>query len=88
MELPVCGKCGFVTVMSDGRRVVSGYQMVPLSDYGEGGTPVDYKAWACVSEKCQHVIRIDKGHVTYMKERPARDDDEGGWERGASRQRR
>jgi hypothetical protein len=51
-QIPPCLKCG------------TGF-LVPLSDYGEQGSSVAYKAWACVNPKCGFSVRVDKGAVTY-----------------------
>lgn len=39
--------------------------LLPLSDYGQEGASVTYKAWACNSPDCGFSLRIDKGEVTY-----------------------
>ena len=39
--------------------------LVPLSDYGQDGAAVTYKAWACSNPNCGFSIRIDKGEVTF-----------------------
>ena len=39
--------------------------LLPLSDYGQEGAAVTYKAWACTNPECGFSIRIDKGEVTY-----------------------
>ena len=57
MELksfPQCQKC------KDG-------VLIPLSDYGQEGASVTYKAWACSNPECGFSLRIDKGEVTYGK---------------------
>ena len=54
MELPSCQKC------NDGT-------MIPLSDYGQQGSAVVFKAWVCANPKCGFSIRVDKGEVTYGK---------------------
>jgi hypothetical protein len=41
--------------------------LVPLSDYGQDGAAVTYKAWACSNPDCGFTLRIDKGEVTYGK---------------------
>jgi hypothetical protein len=41
--------------------------LLPLSDYGQEGATVTYKAWACNNPDCGFSIRIDKGEVTYGK---------------------
>ena len=53
-KLPLvrCKKCGMGA-------------MLPLSDYGQDGAAVLYKAWVCDSPACGFNIRIDKGQVTY-----------------------
>lgn len=52
-ELPKCSKCGKAV-------------MVPLSDYGPEGATVVIKAWCCLNEKCQFIIRADKGVISYQ----------------------
>jgi hypothetical protein len=39
--------------------------LVPLSDYGQEGAAVTYKAWACINPECGFSLRIDKGEVTF-----------------------
>lgn len=39
--------------------------LIPLSDYGQEGAAVTYKAWACNNPDCGFSIRIDKGEVSY-----------------------
>ena len=39
--------------------------LIPLSDYGQEGAAVTYKAWACTNPECGFSLRIDKGEVTY-----------------------
>ena len=51
-EFPHCVKCN------------SGV-LIPLSDYGQDGASVTYKAWACTNPDCGFSIRVDKGEVTY-----------------------
>ncbi len=41
--------------------------LLPLSDYGQDGAAVTYKAWACNNPDCGFSLRIDKGEVTYGK---------------------
>lgn len=43
----------------------NGGVLVPLSDYGQDGATVTYKAWACSNPNCGFSIRIDKGEVTF-----------------------
>lgn len=43
----------------------SGGLLVPLSDYGQEGAAVTYKAWACTNPDCGFSLRIDKGEVSY-----------------------
>ena len=54
MEFPKCLKC------SDG-------VLIPLSDYGQEGSAVIFKAWACSDPECGFSLRIDKGEVTFGK---------------------
>ena len=41
--------------------------MIPLSDYGQEGASVLFKAWVCMNPDCGFSLRIDKGEVTYGK---------------------
>ena len=59
MELPKCQKCDNGT-------------LIPLSDYGQDGASVMYKAglmsrrsWVCINPDCGFSLRIDKGEVSY-----------------------
>ena len=52
LPLVRCKKCGIGT-------------MLPLSDYGQDGAAVLYKAWVCDSPSCGYNLRIDRGEVTY-----------------------
>src|SRR5437016_51846 len=54
MELPKCQKCNNGT-------------LIPLSDYGQEGASVIFKAWACTNPECGFSLRVDKGEVTYGK---------------------
>ena len=48
---PTCRKC------TDG-------VLLPLSDYGRDGAPIQYKAWVCNNPSCGFNIRIDNGEVS------------------------
>jgi hypothetical protein len=52
MAFPPCQKCN------------AGI-LVPLSDYGQDGASVTYKAWASTNPECGFSLRIDKGEVTF-----------------------
>ena len=52
MNFPTCLKCNTGV-------------LIPLSDYGQEGAAVTYKAWACINPDCGFSLRIDKGEVTY-----------------------
>ena len=39
--------------------------LIPLSDYGREGAPINYKAWACSNPECGFNIRIDNGEISY-----------------------
>jgi hypothetical protein len=52
LPLVRCKKCGTGT-------------MLPLSDYGQEGAAILYKAWVCDSPVCGYNLRIDRGQVTY-----------------------
>jgi len=41
--------------------------LLPLSDYGRDGAPIQYKAWVCSSPDCGFNIRIDNGEITFGK---------------------
>ena len=41
--------------------------LIPLSDYGQDGAAVQYKAWVCTNPGCGFSLRIDIGEVTYGK---------------------
>lgn len=53
-HLPTCQKCNLGV-------------LVPLSDYGQEGATVTYKAWVCINPACGFSLRIDKGEVSYGK---------------------
>jgi hypothetical protein len=54
MDFPKCQKC-------------NNGLLIPLSDYGQDGASVMYKAWACTNPDCGFSLRVDKGEVTYGK---------------------
>ena len=54
MDLPKCQKC-------------NNGLLIPLSDYGQDGASVMFKAWACTNPDCGFSIRVDKGEVSYGK---------------------
>jgi hypothetical protein len=54
MELPKCQKC-------------NNGLLIPLSDYGQEGATVVFKAWVCTNPECGFSLRVDKGDVTYGK---------------------
>ncbi len=54
MDLPKCQKC-------------NNGMLIPLSDYGQEGASVIFKAWACTNPECGFSLRVDKGEVTYGK---------------------
>ena len=39
--------------------------LIPLSDYGRDGAPIQYKAWVCSNPDCGFNIRIDNGEITF-----------------------
>jgi hypothetical protein len=41
--------------------------LIPLSDYGQEGASVMFKAWVCTNPECGFSLRVDKGEVTYGK---------------------
>ena len=51
---PKCLKCG------------SG-DLVPLSDFGNQGAPIHYKAWVCTNPDCGFNLKIRNGDV-YINE--------------------
>ena len=54
MDFPKCQKCN------------SGV-LIPLSDYGQEGASVMFKAWVCINPDCGFSLRVDKGEVSYGK---------------------
>ena len=40
-------------------------ELIPLSDYGQEGASVLFKAWVCTNPGCGFSLRVDKGEVTY-----------------------
>ena len=54
MEFPKCQKC-------------NNGVMIPLSDYGQEGASVLFKAWVCTNPDCGFSLRVDKGEVSYGK---------------------
>ena len=54
MDLPKCQKC-------------NNGLLIPLSDYGQDGASVIFKAWACTNPDCGFSLRVDKGEVSYGK---------------------
>lgn len=53
-SFPKCQKC------TDG-------DLVPLSDFGSQGAPIQYKAWVCTNPDCGFNIKIRNGDV-YLNE--------------------
>ena len=39
--------------------------LIPLSDYGRDGAPIQYKAWACTNPECGFNLRIDNGEISF-----------------------
>jgi hypothetical protein len=58
-EFPKCPKC-------------NKQLLLPLSDYGDSGSSVKYKAWCCADSKCGYALRIDKGKIAYETVREVR----------------
>ncbi|MCA9772759.1 MAG: hypothetical protein KC466_10160 [Myxococcales bacterium] len=60
IQYPKCAKC-------------DNGSLVPLSDFGQDGAPITYKAWVCTNPDCGFHIRIDRGEITIGdKVKPAR----------------
>jgi hypothetical protein len=60
---PKCHKCG------------TGI-LVPLSDYGQEGAAVIFKAWVCINPDCGFNLKIHKGNLYInepVSERPGYD---------------
>jgi hypothetical protein len=55
MELPNCLVC---------HRKGETSKLIPLSDYGQDGATVQYKAWICSNPDCTFAVRIDKGTIS------------------------
>lgn len=41
--------------------------LVPLSDFGNQGAPIHYKAWVCTNPECGYNLKIRNGDV-YINE--------------------
>jgi len=54
MQFPQCQKC------KEG-------QLVPLSDFGNQGSTVHFKAWVCTNPECGYNLKIRNGEV-YINE--------------------
>ena len=52
MELPKCQK--FDRGM-----------LIPLTEYGQEGATVMFKAWVCTNPDCGFSVRIDKGDISF-----------------------
>ena len=39
--------------------------LLPLSDYGRDGAPIQFKAWACNNPSCGFNTRIENGEISY-----------------------
>lgn len=50
-NFPLCQKCGKGVLL-------------PLSDYGRDGAPIQYKAWVCSHPNCGFNVRIDNGEIS------------------------
>ena len=53
-EFPECRKC------HDG-------DLVPFSDFGSQGAPIQFKAWVCTNPECGFNIKIRNGEL-YLEE--------------------
>ena len=53
-SFPKCQKCG----QGD---------LVPLSDFGNQGAPIHYKAWVCTNPDCGYNLKVRNGEV-YLNE--------------------
>lgn len=42
-------------------------ELVPLSDFGSQGAPIQYKAWVCTNPACGYNIKIRNGDL-YLNE--------------------
>ena len=49
MDLPKCQKCNNGT-------------LIPLSDYGQEGASVIFKAWVCTNPECGFSLRVRVAH--------------------------
>jgi hypothetical protein len=56
-EFPKCPRC-------------NRFQIVPLSDYGsDTGGSVKFKAWVCLDERCGWTLRIDRGLISFTRDK-------------------
>ena len=51
--------------------------LIPLSDYGQEGAAIIFKAWTCINPACNYTLRVDKGEVSVGKVREDGRQDEG-----------
>lgn len=63
MTFPICPSCR----LNGGTGARVEHMMVPLSDFANEGSSVEYKAWACINPKCKYVVKITKGNVEYTR---------------------
>ena len=59
MEWPKCQKC-------------NAGALIPLSDYGQEGASVLFKAWVCTNPDCGFSLRVDKGERDQQNQQHAR----------------
>ena len=66
MEFPACQKCTdrWIKDGADTEKPAMLGTLVPLSDYGQDGASVTYKAWVCTNPSCDFALRIDKGEIS------------------------
>jgi len=56
-----------LTVVGERNQKCNNGLLIPLSDYGQEGASVIFKAWACTNPECGFSLRVDKGEVSYGK---------------------
>jgi hypothetical protein len=54
IEFPKCHKCNQGV-------------LIPLSDFGQDGATILFKAWVCTHPDCGFHIRIDRGEISIGK---------------------
>ena len=70
-------------------RVCKAGDLVPVSDYSDGGASIVFKGWVCTNEACTASIMLRKGQIFRAQvetlpepEQPAKGSTWQAWQRG------